>query len=77
MQFLIDGLQYILELIEMFANFLVTLVGSLIHFLSLLPSCIQMLMSAIAYLPLEVTSFAVLSISISVVFVILGRGRTN
>ena len=77
MQKILDAFQQLFELLGLFFEFIQTLADSLMKFVRMIPSCIEMLMSSIAYLPSEVVVFATLSISVSVIFLLVGRGRTN
>lgn len=77
MQLIIDAFQYLFELIQMVFDFVTLLIESLFNFLKMLPTCIEMLVASVAYLPGEVMVFATLSISVSVIFIIVGRGSSN
>lgn len=77
MQKILDAFQSLFDLFGVLLGFIQTLIDSLLKFVAMIPSCIEMLLSAVAYLPSEVIVFATLSISVSVIFLLVGRGRTN
>ena len=77
MQKILDAFQELFELLGLFFEFVQTLADSLIKFVRMIPGCIQMVMASIAYLPSELMIFATLSVSVSVIFLLVGRGRTN
>lgn len=77
MQKILDAFQQFFSFLETLVKFVVNFIESIIQFLGMLPSCISMLMDSIAYLPSHVMVFATISITVSVIFIIVGRGRTN
>lgn len=77
MQKILDAFQQFFELIGIAFDYLGTLLEHTFHFLRMIPSCIEMLISTVRYLPPELILFATLSISVSIVFLLVGRGRTN
>lgn len=77
MQKILDAFQYLFELLSIALDFMTTFMDSFQDFLKMIPSCLEMLISVIAYLPPELMVFATLSVSISVIFLVVGRGRTN
>lgn len=77
MQKILDAFQQFFSFLDTLVKFVVNFIESIIQFLKMLPSCISMLMDSIAYLPSQVMVFATISITVSVIFIIVGRGRTN
>lgn len=77
MQKILDAFQQFFELVGIAFDYMGTLLDNTFNLLRMIPACIEMLISTIRYLPPELILFATLSISVSIVFLLVGRGRTN
>lgn len=65
------------EIITAVIDFVVNLIKSLIQFFMMIPTMIKYLTESIAYLPGPLLLFATMSITISVIFLTIGRGKSN
>lgn len=54
-------------------NLLLNFIGGIIQLLNILPSSLTMVMNSVAFMPSVLVSFAVGLISVSVVYLIIGR----
>ena len=52
---------------------LLNIINGIIHMLAMIPSALTMLMSSVGYMPVVLISFAVGLITVSVVFLVIGR----
>lgn len=52
---------------------LLNIINGIIHMLGMIPSALTMLMSSVGYMPVVLISFAVGLITVSVVFLVIGR----
>lgn len=73
---------YIIDFLKELGSFFTTLIDivvnffhQLITFIKLIPIGVGMLVTSVGYLPSILIVFATLSITISVLYVILGRGQ--
>lgn len=67
----------IAEIISSVIDFLINLVKSLIEFITMIPTMVKFVTESIAYLPGALLVFASMSITISVIFLMIGRGKSN
>lgn len=66
-------LQSIGDFIYAVANLILNFIGGIIQLLQMLPSALTMVMNSVATMPSVLISFAVGLISVSVVYLIIGR----
>lgn len=52
---------------------LLNLINGIIHMLTMIPSALTMLMNSIGYMPVVLVSFAIGLVTVSVVFLVIGR----
>lgn len=78
----VDSLNYIIDFLKELGSFFQTLIGmvvnliqQLITFVMLIPVGVNMLITSVGYLPSILIVFATLSITISVIYLVLGRGQ--
>lgn len=57
-------------------NFLVSIITGTLQLLTMIPNVVSMITQAIGYLPAIVTAFATASLSVLIVYIILGRSRS-
>lgn len=69
----LDFVDWITGIVESLFSFLGTLIDGLLNLIRALPTAISMLTSSVGYLPSTLAAFATLTITICVVFIILGR----
>lgn len=70
---MIEFFKSILDFLSMIGQFVTTLVTGLINLLAMIPQAFAMLTYSIGYLPSALLAFAAVAITISIVFLILGR----
>lgn len=61
------------EAIASVFTLIVSLIKSLLDFITLLPTVVTMLVSSIGFLPSVLALFATLSITVSVIYLVVGR----
>ena len=54
-------------------NLLLNLINGVMHMLTMIPSALTMTMNSVAYMPVVLTSFAAAIITVSVVYLVIGR----
>lgn len=64
---------WLADTIASLVNFLASLIKGLIQLISLIPSAVNMLTKSIGILPSLLIGFATLTITISVIFILVGR----
>lgn len=69
----IDFFQGLIDIITSLINLVISLVKGLIQLISLIPSAVHMLTMSIGVLPSILVGFATATITISVIFIIVGR----
>lgn len=72
---MIDLLRSIVDTISALIGFVINIVTSLINLLLHIPTYVDFLITSIGFLPTIILPFAVASISIYVVFLLLNRGQ--
>lgn len=72
---MIDLLRSIVDTISALIGFVINIVTSLINLLLHIPTYVDFLITSIGFLPSIILPFAVASISIYVVFLLLNRGQ--
>lgn len=75
MDWIISFFQDIAQTLSGVFNFLVTLVNGLLSLIKMLPSLIADMTSAVGFLPTILTTFFGVSVTVTVIFLIAGRGQ--
>lgn len=75
MDWIISFFQDISQTLSGIVNFLVTLVDGLLSLIKMLPSLIADMTSAVGFLPTILTTFFGVSVTVTVIFLIAGRGQ--
>lgn len=75
MTYIIDFLKELGSFFSTLIDIIVNFINQLIAFIKLIPIGVGMLVTSIGYLPSILIVFATLSITISVIYLILGRGQ--
>lgn len=75
MTYIIDFLKELGEFFQTLIDIVVNFIQQLITFVMLIPVGVNMLVTSVGYLPSILIVFATLSITISVIYLILGRGQ--
>ena len=65
--------EWLATLLQIVIDFIVNLIENLIAFFQLVPSVLVFVGSAISYLPSSIMIFATVGITVSVMYLILGR----
>lgn len=75
MTYIIDFLKELGEFFHTLIDIVVNLIHQLITFVMLIPVGVNMLITSVGYLPSILIVFATLSITVSVIYLVLGRGQ--
>lgn len=75
MDWLISFFQDIGQMLSGVVNFVVTLVQGLLTLITMLPSLIADMTSAVGFLPTVLTTFFGVSVTVTIIFLIAGRGQ--
>lgn len=75
MDWFISFFQDIAQTLSGIVNFVVTLVDGLLTLIQMLPSLIADMTSAVGFLPTILTTFFGVSVSVTIIFLIAGRGQ--
>ncbi len=75
MDWIISFFQDIAQTLSGIVNFLVTMVDGLLSLLKMLPSLIADMTTAVNFLPHQLTIFFSVSVSVTIIFLIAGRGQ--
>lgn len=75
MNYIIDFLKELGNFFQTLIDMVVNLIQQLITFVMLIPVGVNMLITSVGYLPSILIIFATLSITISVIYLVLGRGQ--
>ena len=70
---MLDALSQVVDFIGMIIDFVIQLVTGLVQLLLLIPKCVQMLTGSLLFLPPFLLTFATATITVSVIFIIVGR----
>ncbi len=70
---MVDALKSILDFFGTLLDFVEYLVTGLVQLITMIPSAFAMLTYSIGYLPSVLLAFAAVAITLSIVFLILGR----
>lgn len=70
---MVDALKSVLDFFGTLLNFVEYLVTGLVQLITMIPSAFTMLTYSIGYLPSVLLAFAAVAITLSIVFLILGR----
>lgn len=70
---MVDALKSILDFFGTLLNFVEYLITGLVQLITMIPSAFAMLTYSIGYLPSVLLAFAAVAITLSIVFLILGR----
>lgn len=75
MDWFVSFFQDIAQTLSGVVNFIVTLVSGLLTLIKMLPSLIADMTSAVGFLPGVLTTFFGVSVTVTVIFLIAGRGQ--
>lgn len=75
MTYIIDFLKELGSFFETLIDMVVNFIQQLITFVMLIPVGVNMLITSVGYLPSILIVFATLSITVSVIYLVLGRGQ--
>lgn len=75
MSYIIDFLKELGSFFQTLIDMVVNLLQQLLTFIMLIPVGVNMLITSVGYLPSILIVFATLSITVSVIYLILGRGQ--
>lgn len=75
MNWLISFVQDISQMLSGVVNFVVTLVNGLLTLIKMLPSLIADMTTAVGFLPMVLTTFFGVSVTVTIIFLIAGRGQ--
>lgn len=75
MTYIIDFLKELGSFFQTLIDMVVNLVQQLLTFIMLIPVGVNMLITSVGYLPSILIVFATLSITVSVIYLVLGRGQ--
>ncbi len=75
MEWIINFFQSIWEMVSGVANFLVTMVTGLLDLFKMLPDLIADMTTAVGFLPAVLTTFFAISLTVTIVFLVAGRGQ--
>lgn len=70
---LVNGFNWIMDLLQTIADFIVNTIMGLGNIIKSIPMVISMLTQSIGYLPTTIAAFATITITISVVYLLVGR----
>ena len=70
---IIDALQWLIDIISSLINLVISIVEGIIQLLSVIPSAVQLLTMSIGVLPSILVGFATATITVCVIFIIVGR----
>lgn len=77
MRQIIDFFNRLFEVIESLITFVINFIDNTLKFITMLPEVITQVTSSISWLPPALMVFATASITVSVIFIMLGRGKSN
>lgn len=75
MNYIIDFLKELGSFFQTLLDMVVNLIQQLITFIMLIPVGVNMLVTSVGYLPSILIVFATLSITVSAIYLVLGRGQ--
>lgn len=75
MSYIIDFLKELGEFFRTALDMAVNFIQQLLTFIKLIPVGVNMLVTSVGYLPSILIVFATLSITVSVIYLVLGRGQ--
>lgn len=75
MEWIINFFKDLAQTLSGIVNFVVTLVTGLLSLIEMLPSLIADMTSAVGFLPTVLTTFFGVSVTVTVIFLIAGRGQ--
>ena len=70
---LFDFLKQIADFIGSIIDFVIQMVSGLVRLLTLIPTCVTLLTESLGVLPTVLVGFASVTITVCVIFIILGR----
>lgn len=70
---IVNGFNWIMDLLQTIADFIVNTIMGLGNIIKSIPMVISMLTQSIGYLPTTIAAFATITITISVVYLLVGR----
>jgi len=73
--YIIDFLKELGSFFQTLIDMVVNLIQQLLTFIMLIPVGVNMLITSVGYLPSILIVFATLSITVSVLYLVLGRGQ--
>lgn len=77
MRQIIDFFNRLFEVIESLITFVINFIDNTLKFITMLPEVITQVTSSISWLPPALMVFATASVTVSVIFIMLGRGKSN
>lgn len=75
MTYIIDFLKELGSFFQTLIDMVVNLIQQLLTFIMLIPVGVNMLVTSVGYLPSILIVFATFSITVSVIYLVLGRGQ--
>lgn len=75
MNYIISFIQDLAQILSGIINFVVTLANGLLTLFKMLPSLIADMTSAVGFLPAVLTAFFSVSVTVTIIFLIAGRGQ--
>lgn len=75
MEWIINFFKDLAQTLSGIVNFVVTLVTGLLSLIEMLPSLIADMTTAVGFLPTILTTFFGVSVTVTVIFLIAGRGQ--
>lgn len=70
---IVNGFNWIMDLLQTIADFIVNTILGLDNIIKSIPMVISMITESIGYLPSTIAAFATITITISVVYLLVGR----
>lgn len=77
MNAIIRGIKSIVDFITSLVTFVIDLITNTVTFIGMIPEALENLIDAVSCLPPSVVVFATASITVSVILIMIGRGRVN
>lgn len=72
---MLDALNYIVDMLTSLFNFVWSMISGFLDLFKILPSVLSFITGGVGYLPSIFSAFFATAVTISVIFVILGRGK--
>lgn len=75
LQWIVNALEAFFDIFRSLVAFIVSLVQSVFDMIKLLPTVVSLFVSSIGFLPSMLSLFATLSITVSIIYLIVGRNN--